>query len=361
MRSGRLCILLAVFAAIAISIRRKELPVPSTSVATVVSHQTCAECHQEQTKNFESTGHYRAITPASDRSLARRFEDGQAPHPVQYQHRSGKLGAVGQSPRAAVPVDWFFGSGRHAQTPVSLYHNSDGVVELLQHHVSWYPQHGLGWTLGSEDVPAEASGPELIGKRLDPAATRECFQCHCTVVPETSGKIDPRNLIAGISCERCHPQSAIHAVQQSNGLRQATGIKWSDMDPLSAVNHCGECHRRADHFTASELTPQNRRLIRFAPVGLVQSRCFQEQTQARNDQGQKVRFDCVTCHDPHQPQSKSPAEYSQSCRQCHGSHPDAATICTGPQTHDRCVECHLPKHELQQHLFFTDHWIRRPN
>ena len=130
------------------------------------------------------------------------------------------------------------------------------------------------------------------------------------------------------------------------------------MTPLESVNRCGECHRRADHLTPDELTPDNQLLIRFASVGLVQSACFLKQSTLSADQlpqGTRPRFDCVTCHDPHRPAESDSAFYVARCAACHNT---AATKCSQQPSDSNCLPCHMPKVEVQPPLRFTDHWIR---
>lgn len=338
-----------------------SLPQPALSSADAPDTQRCSECHREQTEHFAMTGHARTLTEATNRELRERFAGPAFADQRRYETREDRLWSAATQQVPAIPVDWVFGSGRHAQTPVSLRHNADSEIKLLQHHVSWYPGHGLDWTLGSGVLPTTAVGIDLVGLRLDPAATRECFSCHCTVVPEPAGKFHLSGLVPGISCERCHPGSLTHATAQLRGQSpstQAQPAQARDRDPLSSINRCGECHRRADHFSADELQPSNQRLVRFAPVGLAMSRCFQEQGQVLDAAGQRVRLDCRTCHDPHRPAAADSPETSRQCAVCHGSHLNAARNCSDKRTHSLCIDCHMPQIELQPHLRFTDHWLR---
>ena len=132
----------------------------------------------------------------------------------------------------------------------------------------------------------------------------------------------------------------------------------ADLPPLESINRCGECHRRSDQFTPDELTPQNKLLVRFAPVGLSLSACFKHQSAKKTADGTTMRLVCTTCHDPHREAERDPQHYVRQCRECHGPKPHQAPPCpTEPMT-SNCLPCHMPQVEVQKHLRFTDHWIR---
>ena len=110
-------------------------------------------------------------------------------------------------------------------------------------------------------------------------------------------------------------------------------------------------------FSPKELVSQNSSLPRFAPVGLLMSKCFQLQhTQPQTTNS--IRLDCVTCHDPHRPTKTDPDHYNKSCRQCH-SEDDASLIhCSRESLKSNCIGCHMPKVSVNAPAMFTDHWIR---
>lgn len=375
--------------------RSASLPGPVVSSSRKpVSMNQCADCHREVCESFQHAPHRHTLTRANDPAMLARFSGHDFQRPgdglrFRFVTKNHELWLEADAYPDAVRVDWIFGSGRHANTPVSVWENPDGQTELLQHRVSWYPHAGLGLTLGLDDEPLVASGLEAIGKPLEHPDAMECFGCHTTHLPHRSGRIDPDNIVTGVRCERCHPGGERHVNEILNGTE--TMERWSRLSPLESVNRCGECHRRADQLAPVDLNPDRKVLVRFASVGLAMSPCFRHQDEVTGASDRPVRFDCLTCHNPHRPADTDPRFYTATCLLCHGAAKDDAVrrdeetprsprhgvsasprhqsslqeavsrrapVCSSQPMTSQCLTCHMPKIEVQQHLFFTDHWIR---
>lgn len=97
-----------------------------------------------------------------------------------------------------------------------------------------------------------------MGQEQSPDVIARCFDCHVT-----NAKGDLR---AGIECEQCHGHGAAHVKSPMAGNIQVPGRRSSQ----DVVQFCGECHR---------LPPSRvdeRESVRFAPIGLMASRCFRQ-------------------------------------------------------------------------------------
>lgn len=96
---------------------------------------------------------------------------------------------------------------------------------------------------------------------------------------------------------------------------------------------CGACHRTSAPLKASD--PLN---IRFQPLRLMMSKCFQ-----------KGNLGCVSCHPAHMNARRDDADfYRARCLECH---PDQSGK-------GACLECHMRKSSPAPYLVFTDHFIR---
>lgn len=310
---------------------------------------SCAECHATEFEAWSDSPHARTLVATLGAS-ARLLADAEvgANDLGRFIVEDGDLWLESDRIDDPIRIDWIFGSGLHARTPVSTWLDPDGRTVMLEHGLSWYPPGFIAATLGSE-APLARAGVQACGKLLDPETTRACFGCHATHVPERDGRVDEARVTAGVGCVRCHADGERHAAAHRSGVADPTAAPSHALSPLASIRSCGECHRRDDQLPREDLRPDNLLLVRFAPVGLSQSACFTRQAERR--------LDCLTCHDPHASADRRPLATAERCLSCHGSsgpHPECPSA---PATSD-CTACHMPKVEVQPHLRFTDHWIR---
>jgi hypothetical protein len=329
---------------------------PRSQLQVPLDEQACAACHSEVVQQFATTPHRRTLTPGTDDSLRQAFTEAsqlQAREFGEYRLLQDRLTVISPLAGQTFPVDWVFGSGHHARTPVTLDRDLQGRTTLLEHRLSWYPGVSAGlvdFTLGNAAAGTASAGTEACGKSLNSDATAECFGCHTTFLPFDGPAIAWNKLVPGVRCARCHLTDRAHVAAAERGAHDLRMDSWKSLSPRDSIRRCGECHRRADQLTPDELRTDNLMLVRFAPVGLEQSRCFQQQSTKR--------LDCVTCHDPHRPAETDPAFYSAQCAVCHtGASPQEPRCRVEPAATD-CIRCHLPKVEVQPHLKLSDHWIR---
>ena len=320
----------------------------------------CADCHQDICNQFRSASHGQTLWSGTDPKAMAKFEGQSASWPADGTQlrfvRDGDslyLECEGRPQRSR--VDWFFGSGHHAITPVSLQLNPAGESEMRQLSLSWYPDVGLAPTLGQDGESAVPAGMAALGEWLDHAETTSCFGCHTTHLPLEHGQILEAGVIPGISCARCHYDAAKHL--DSGG--QVDGIleRWASLTPRESINRCGECHRRADQMTELDKDPNRPELVRFASVGLVLSRCFLGQDESGSNQP-PVRLDCLSCHDPHHAMQTDRTAYKSVCISCHARQEPFAPMCPSHPTSSDCLSCHMPTLKTDANLRFTDHWIR---
>jgi hypothetical protein len=354
-RIGLLLVLAGLAAAGIFASRRAAVaPLPAVMRVSPVNAQGCRDCHEEIVDAFASAPHSFTLRPGTDSEIVSRFAGRAATigdDEFRFEQVGDELHFISPRLPRGVRVDWVFGSGHHALTPVSLTETSSGGSAMLQLHASWYPGDTLARTPGMDEPAAVLTD---AGRYHGFAETTDCFGCHASQLPAEGEVIDFSRIESGVSCIRCHLGADEHV--RSDG-ETALRTPWAALTALESINRCGECHRRADEFTSDELVPTNTLLIRFSPVGLALSRCFQKTNQdAAGVAGR--RLDCVTCHDPHRPAVQSPEFYIGKCLECHGDQPQQAAVCAAEPMTSQCLDCHMPKPENDPHLLFTDHWIR---
>jgi len=334
-------------------------PLVRTAVNGPDGSVTCAECHQTACEHISAAPHGTTLSSGNEpwileRFAGKTFSFADIGPVVKFTERDRALWIESDAAPEALRVDWMFGSGRHALTPVSLLTNPSGETELIEGSVSWYPPGVLGLTPGARG--AGAIGMGCLGSHQDHRTTQECFGCHVTRLPMDGGRIATETMLRGVSCDRCHPGGEQHA-QAMRESRPDPMPRWSDLTPLESVNRCGECHRRADQLTEAELRPDRTVLVRFASVGLTMSECFLQQSDVLTT-GQSARLDCLTCHDPHQSAEQATEFYTRKCVTCHGASASQAAECSSSNTGSDCLSCHMPKVNVADKLALTDHWIR---
>jgi hypothetical protein len=340
------------------SVQRDSLPQDQISrTSDWADESSCVSCHV-QAETFWSTGHARTLQPARGAESLSRLRELSQPglqilfadstevasngsessNPIAIDHES--------SPPREVRLDWCFGSGEHACTWAGLLPDSWGMTDLLEFRWSWYAQ-----TKAFELTPGQSleSGPgyfQHLGMLFDQPKARHCFACHASIVPATGGRIDSDAIHPGVTCQRCHGHLGAHV--SSDGTEVPQSLKSLSRD--ESMRRCAQCHRSADEQRLEEIRPDHAELVRFQPVGLAQSACFQHSPE----------MNCMTCHDPHRPLSAQDSRGIWQCLQCHDPKQPTQTPCSAGRTDD-CLSCHMPEVSLKAPLAFTDHWIRLPD
>lgn len=336
--------------------RRVGLGPKDPRVARFVGDRACRECHPGESASHSRSGHARTLRPAAARSVAQWLDGGSVPDPENpsatwtYHLRDGKLSvdrAEGPSTEHLL-IEYAFGSGHHAHTFVSLENRDPAHPVALEHRLTFFAQQQkLGITPGQA---AEVAEPETTprGRVLSAPETLKCFDCHTTLTSQVSQSVlDVDNMWPNVSCERCHGPAREHVEAARRGeanLAMPFGIDgWTAAQQMEL---CGHCHRHPDKAPPSDLRPDNIEIVRFQPVGLMQSACYK-----RSEGG----LSCVTCHEPHTRSSSDRPSYEPACLSCHqGANQVKCSVSPG----SGCIDCHMPRRDAGQGILFTDHWIR---
>jgi len=330
--------------------------IPSDAVESgngFADESRCLECH-EQAEDFARTGHARTLIRAThpDSLSALRMQSGHSeltpdlrldiqPDGVLASH--APQGQSAQDSRLL--LQWCFGSGDHARTWVGTLTDSRGTTDLVEFRQTHY--HAVD---GFDVTPGQPESPEGyfqgLGVLYDRPKARRCFACHSTRVSFPHGRLDEASIRPGVTCQRCHGPRQAHV--ESEG--QFNDSFWKTATQLQSVNRCGQCHRRADEQKPEAISPDNPDIVRFQPVGLIQSACFQGSPS----------MTCLTCHDPHKPLSAQDSLGIRQCTQCHDGTASTRVLCAAGHSQD-CLRCHMPKVRQRKPIDFTDHWIRIRN
>jgi predicted CXXCH cytochrome family protein len=251
-------------------------------------------------------------------------------HRAEYDKQIASRHAHALRPIAGSTLKWAFGAGAQGITPVGMV-----GAQYFENRYSYYPQaRRYALTFGH---PANGR----LGLLQDDRTITQCFNCHATNVQ--SGP-DLSSMTTGIKCERCHGPGRAHVAAPRTAM-----LNPGRLAPKSQVQICGECHRLPQPGNSSpEPEIEDPVSVRFAPIGLMASRCFIESR----------KLACTTCHDPHtDARPRLDRSYTERCLTCHADVPAAAGACRRA-SRENCLTCHMRQVALTDYLKFTDHRIR---
>jgi predicted CXXCH cytochrome family protein len=320
-----------------------------------VGAAVCAGCHAEEAVQHAGSPHAMALrTPAEFAQshplpAPRWLPDPDTSLAYRLVWRGDSLGLEAQVGSATLwqPMEWAFGSGTQAMTP--LGRRADGA--FVESPLSYHRRAGWDFTPGFLAASPEGRRADQVGTVMPAEEAADCFACHATGVVRTSQGPDIMRLEPGVQCESCHGPGETHVAEArgrggKGNLRLPAGSGSGAHDAVDLMNACAGCHR-ATPPEGVEMTDAI--AIRFAPAGFKQSRCYQ----------QSESFSCTSCHDPHRGVEKDPEHYRRVCLGCHDGSTGERPECPQQPAGD-CVSCHMPRSIVQRHSFFTDHWIQVP-
>ncbi len=338
---------------------RPNGPGMGVGVAVHIADQVCAECHPGEAALHARSGHSQTLRPAYLAPIAKQLDGKTFPDPDEpdatwtYRLVDDRFEVERREEDRTwrLPIDYAFGSDHHATTFVTLQHGPGGAHALFEHRLTHFGStKRMGLTPGQEATSKlPARGP--LGRQGDPVEASHCFACHATrTSPRGRRDLDPAGLVPSISCESCHGPGGAHVDAARAGARDhavTLELRPGRHKAETQMRVCGTCHRHPDMSPTGAIRPDNIDIVRFQPVGLMQSKCYQESAGA---------LSCVTCHDPHARTSAEMTTYEQACLKCHGG--TVQSTCR-VSTREGCVKCHMPAVEAIPGTFFTDHWVRK--
>ena len=282
---------------------------------------------------------------------------------MSVEYRNGRMVHVlnERGLTAEYPVAYQIGSGIKGRT----YAVQIGQY-LLESPLSWYADSVRGSTW---DVSPGYESMQLLD--FDRPITANCMFCHSGNVK--FGDADGRRLstqaeVEGITCERCHGDSEAHMRRPTAGnIINPTKLSGAARDSV-----CEQCHlegetrvlnpgKSPDDYHPGD--PLERTMVTYLlhrantekrAVTQVEEL---EESKCKRASGGKLW--CGTCHDPHGPEVKRPAQIASICKTCHSG--------LSKEVHaeglNECTSCHMPGRPANNiaHVAVTDHRIRRPN
>jgi hypothetical protein len=324
------------------------LPVNVLAGAEYVGAAACAECHKTQYEKQVKSRHAQSLRPIEGSTVAGMLlSAGHSPDGIlRYEQRANGVAVRGDGISEDPAIQWAFGAGAQGITPVGRIGK-----QYFEHRFSYYSRI-QGWAPTFGHPPHVSTALSELGMLQDNRTIFQCFNCHATDVKRESGGPDLSGILPGVQCERCHGPGSSHiqAAQRGSPREVVTKevVNPGRFPARALIQICGQCHRLPSPDSGDEPELENPVTVRFAPIGLMASRCFRS---SRN-------LSCVTCHDPHDDaKPRTSSMYTNACLGCHANNATPVRLCRRKERAD-CLPCHMKQASLGPYLRFTDHRIR---
>jgi len=366
---------------------------PEDVSAHFVGRQTCAECHQTESKLWKGSHHDLAMDLATDDTVLGDFSDVMVEHHgvESKMFRDGDRYMVNtEGPDGKLTdfeIKYVFGVTPLQQYMVEFERHPDakptdvGRLQVLR--ISWDTEAKKWFYLAPPDVDEKlAPNDELHWTGIAQRWNNMCADCHSTNLQKNFDSKEKRYRTSfseiDVSCEACHGAGSTHvqlAKSQSlfwdrklgYGIAGLTGEK----DQIRQVETCAKCHSRRrgvhpdfkpgedfyDYYTTELLGD-----LTYYPDGQIKDEVYVHGSFIQSKMYHKgIR--CSDCHDPHTARLKHNG--NQVCVSCHthsaGKYDTPAHHHHKPaSTGSSCVECHMPETTYMAVDPRRDHSLRIP-
>ena len=354
------------------------IAVPEGETAHYVGRETCARCHEPETKKWIGSDHDLAMDLATPEFVLGDFDNTELTHygvTSRMYRRGDEFFVETDGPdgkMAEFKVKYVFGVRPLQQYLAEL---DRGYVQVLP--VTWDTEN-KEWFFCTPDDPFGPDDPlHWTGSAQN--WNHMCADCHTTnfaknydVETDTYhysfSEID-------VSCETCHGPGSVHVeLAESNSIfwdrRRGYGLAdLTQEDPKALLESCAPCHAHRqrvypgwqpghdfeDHFGLTLLEDHLYHADGQIDEEVYVFGSFEQSRMYRKG----VR--CTDCHDPHTARVKSGG--NALCTQCHKS-----VVYDTPKHHfhevgskgAECVECHMPDKVYMVVDPRRDHSLRIP-
>ncbi len=316
--------------------------------AEYVGSQACAPCHPSEFGKQSASHHAHSLQLIEGSLLGSALlkAEHSPDNRLRYEQSAGKVLVHEEGVPQPVILEWAFGAGAQGSTPIGLWGE-----QFLEHRFSYYSRMGgLAPTFGH--APRVSTPIAELGVLQDKRTISNCFNCHATGVQRSGSEFSLAGMQPGVQCERCHGPGSVHIQAAERGTSKDE-VRREVVNPgrspaRAQIEMCGGCHRLPMPGMGEEPELEDPVTVRFAPIGLLVSRCFRA--------GKSVS--CLTCHDPHgDARPRTSFAYSEACLGCHAADHKPIRLCRRVQK-ENCLPCHMQQAHLESYLRFTDHRIR---
>jgi hypothetical protein len=232
----------------------------------------------------------------------------------------------------------------------------------------YHGPEGSGWDISAGDTALPTGKLGFLGRPVEArAGAVRCLYCHATNVRGGTDRTGPETVDHAIGCERCHGPGGNHLSAVAGQFTDMAIAAPASAPTKELTKLCNQCHTLHSPEVELEVPRTDPIWHRSPGMSFTWSRCSIASGET---------FNCLTCHDPHQPAETSTAHYEAKCLACHTS--ESLSSGAGPErptslerqgdskaspcpvnSRSDCLSCHMPKLPNQiLHIPLTDHYIR---
>lgn len=337
--------------------RSEDLHGAMASNDSLAGIQACRSCHAAIVDSVTQTAHFHTSGMATPHTVKGPLDEAQNRFNynafiwVSVERANDRLrqtAYVSSQPVQFAAMDIVIGSGRKGQT----YLYWDGPL-LKQLPVSYYTPTN-SWC-NSPGFPT--SMPQF--SRIIPGRCLECHGSYASVQQDADHHdiIDPKSIVYGISCERCHGPAAAHVQYQRENPQDRNArfiYTRSQLNRQQSLDVCALCHsgvrvaikpvfsfQTGDSLNAFSTPSYDEERVSSLDVHgnqyglLTSSKCFKSSTMT-----------CSSCHNVHRVEFNQPKQFSEKCINCHQE--NSRNFCSfeppkGLLLSNNCVDCHMPQ------------------
>ncbi|QEG23777.1 multiheme c-type cytochrome [Mariniblastus fucicola] len=348
--------------------------------AGFVGPETCKECHADYYDGFVQTAHYKTSALADGSSIRGSFADNEnvlntKRNGFRYQltNEEGQhfqkllIDKNGSTYEHSCRFDIVTGSGNVGQTYLYWQENS-----LYQLPISWLSKGGWVNSPNYPDGLANFARPIQDG----------CMSCHATMVEFDSESVNvanPKNMILGVTCERCHGPAESHVkfhranpeAAESKFIVHPNDLPRERLNDICAQCHSGESKTLNSTFNfrpGDSIHDYKKFKLNPGVVGSVHTANQYPRMTKSTCYTESDTMSCATCHNPHQDEHGRLELFSSRCMKCHESSDCGKFPEHGARIESNCIDCHMPKKDDTNLKFETtsasifpeirDHFIR---
>jgi len=323
----------------------------------------CISCHESIVRSYRKTAMGLASGAALDALIPGEIANASSGVHYRVFQENGKAWLEYYRDNAEAlhgkqELIYFIGSGHRGRT--YLFSQDEFVFESP---VNWYG-HTQTWDM----TPAYKTAQRMP---LNLPAEVSCLHCH------TSGFRPPKpgteNLYekplfagVGISCERCHGESGVHAsggpalnLSKLPSARQDAICMQCHLEGSAAIEQPGK--HLYDFKPGDDLADYEHYLVLTNEHGANPRAVSQFEALAQSGCKKKAgdALRCTSCHDPHSSPTATEryAYYAAKCLACHAEGKSIKHV----QKNRDCISCHMPTLSSSDvaHTQATDHRILR--